>query len=280
MCQIMVTEDKQVNIGTALKALQDSVAQGAQIVTLPEIWNGPYATSSFPLYAEPIPHKAAELDPKAHPSTWMMSRAAQDLKVYIIGGSISEKGEDGKIFNTCVVFDPQGEIIAKHRKVHLFDIDIPGKITFKESDTLTGGSDVTTFDTPWGKVGVGICYDMRFAELAMLMRQQGCKLLVYPGAFNLTTGPAHWELLQKARAVDNQVYVAAVSQARNLEAGYQAWGHSTVIGPWADVIAKVSEQPVVIYADLDMDRVEEVRSQVPISFQRREDIYTFSGAKL
>merc|ERR1711934_861995 len=159
----------------------------------------------------------------------MMACAAKELAVYVIGGSVSERDSEGRIFNTCVIFDPKGEIVGKHRKVHLFDIDIPGKITFKESETLTGGSALTTFDTPWGKVGVGICYDIRFPELALLMRQQGCKLLVYPGAFNQTTGPAHWELLQRARAVDNQVYVAGVSQARIHNAGYQAWGHSTVV---------------------------------------------------
>jgi len=280
MCQIMVSDDKQVNIGTARKALKDSATQGSQIVCLPEIWNGPYAAASFPLYAEPIPEVGGSIvDPKASPSTWMLSEAAKAHKIFVIGGSISERAADGSIFNTSCVFSPEGALIAKHRKIHLFDIDIPGKITFKESDTLTGGTEVTTFETPWGKVGLGICYDIRFAELALLMRHQGCKLLVYPGAFNLTTGPAHWELLQRARAVDNQVYVAAVSPARNPDAAYQAWGHSTVVGPWADIVASVSEQPVVIYADLDMDRVEEVRSQVPISHQRRKDLYQVSAPK-
>ena len=129
MCQIMVTEDKQENIATAKKAIADSAAQGSQIVCLPEIWNGPYATTSFPVYAEPIPETAEALHPQRHPSTYMMAQAAKENGVYVIGGSISERDEQGRIYNTCVTFDPQGRIVAKHRKVHLFDIDIPGKVS-------------------------------------------------------------------------------------------------------------------------------------------------------
>jgi len=268
----MVSEDKQENIATAKKAIADSAAQGSQIVCLPEIWNGPYAATSFPLYAEPIPATAGELTEQSNPSTYMMAQAARENKVYLIGGSISERDAEGKIYNTCVAFDPEGEIIAKHRKVHLFDIDIPGKITFRESETLTAGDAITIFESPWGKVGIGICYDMRFAEQALLMRAEGCKLLVYPGAFNQTTGPLHWELLARARAVDNQLYVAAISQARNPRAGYQAWGHSSVVGPWADVIAAVKDQPCITYADLDMTKVEEVRKGIPIGGQLRKDL--------
>ena len=118
-------------------------------------------------------------------------------------GSIPER-DGSNVYNTCIIVSPKGEIVAKHRKVHLFDIDVPGKITFKESDTLTGGSSMTTFNTEFGTIGVGICYDLRFPEQAAIMRQRGCNLMVYPGAFNMTTGPAHWELLQRARALDNQ----------------------------------------------------------------------------
>jgi len=117
----------------------------------------------------------------------------------------------------------------------LFDIDVPGKITFKESDTLSPGDNLTIIDSPWGKIGVGICYDIRFPELAMLMREKGVGLMVYPGAFNTTTGPLHWELLQRARAVDNQVFVATASPARNPDSSYQAWGHSSLISPWGEV---------------------------------------------
>jgi omega-amidase len=121
------------------------------------------------------------------------------------------------------------------RKTHLFDIEIPGKIKFKESDTLTAGDSLSCVDTKYGKIGVGICYDLRFPELCMAYRQRGAKLVVFPGAFNMTTGPVHWQLLQQARAVDNQLFIASCSPARNLEASYTAWGHSMVVDPFGEV---------------------------------------------
>jgi len=154
-------------------------------------------TDYFNENSEPIP---------SGPSSQALARFAKENGVYIIGGSIPELGEDNvSIYNTCTVWSPMGELLARHRKVHLFDIDIPGKITFQESKTLTPGSQLTTVKTPYCKIGIGICYDLRFAEMAALYREQGCELLVYPGAFNMTTGPAHWQILQQARAVDNQV---------------------------------------------------------------------------
>ena len=161
-------------------------------------------------------------DPKESPSTAMLCRTAQKCNIWLVGGSVPERevvnGHE-HLFNTCIVVNPRGEIVGKHRKVHLFDIDIPGKVTFKESDSLSAGNEITVVNTPWGGMGVGICYDIRFPELALLMRQKGCRLIVYPGAFNMVTGPAHWELLQQARAVDNQLYVAACSPARNTTSG-------------------------------------------------------------
>merc|ERR1712216_7471 len=142
-----------------------------------------------------------------------------------------------------------------------------------ESDILTAGNSLTTFEMPQGKVGVGICYDIRFQEQGMIMREEGCKLLVFPGAFNMTTGPAHWELLQRARAVDNQVYVATVSPARNLDASYHAWGHSTVISPWGDVIATTGHNSDIILCDIDFANVEEVRENIPVGKQKRKDLY-------
>eukprot|EP01098_Paradermamoeba_levis_P010516 TRINITY_DN4418_c0_g1_i1.p1 TRINITY_DN4418_c0_g1~~TRINITY_DN4418_c0_g1_i1.p1 ORF type:complete len:207 (+),score=58.08 TRINITY_DN4418_c0_g1_i1:467-1087(+) len=203
----------------------------------------------------------------------MLKEEAQANKVYLIGGSFPEKDGD-KIYNTCHIFGPSGELLGKHRKVHLFDIDIPGKITFKESEILAAGSSLTVIDTEFCKIGVGICYDIRFAELAQKMTAvTGCQMLVYPGAFNMTTGPAHWELLQRGRALDNQLYVATVSPARNPQSSYQAWGHSTVCNPWGEVIATTQHEEAIIYADIDLDRVEEVRKQIPIRNQKRPDLY-------
>jgi omega-amidase len=163
---------------------------------------------------------------------------------------------------------------------HLFDIDIPGRITFRESDTLSAGDALSLFDTPWGRVGLGICYDVRFPQLAMLLRAAGASILIYPGAFNTTTGPAHWELLLRARAVDTQCFVAAVSPARNPDSAYQAWGHSTIVNPWAEVIATTDEKQSTVVAELDMARVAAVRAQIPVSAQARTDLYSLGWSKL
>lgn len=170
-----------------------------------ECWNGPYATASFPLFAEPIPPEAEGVDKARSPSLAMLLEVARDCGVLLVGGSIPE-ASGGKFYNTCVVVRPDGRVAALHRKVHLFDIHVPGGISFRESDTLSAGDSLTLVDTSWGfSLGLGICYDIRFPEMAMVLRARGAKLLLFPGAFNLTTGPAHWELLQRARAVDNQV---------------------------------------------------------------------------
>lgn len=273
LCQIAVGDDKAANIATASTAISTAAANSAQVVVLPECWNSPYATTSFPQYAEEIPAAKAQLDAAKHPSTLALSELAAKHKVFLVGGSIPEKDAAGKVYNTSVTFSPEGELIAKHRKVHLFDIDVPGKITFKESDTLTAGDSVTLFDTPFGKIGVGICYDIRFPELSMLMKKQGAKMLIFPGAFNLTTGPAHWELLQRGRAVDNQLYVAAASPARGPEGGYQAWGHSTVVSPWGEVVATCEHGEAIVYADVDLANVEEMRRNIPTTTQTRADLY-------
>jgi len=208
----------------------------------------------------------------------MLSEAAKENKIYLIGGSIPEKDPSTfKIYNTSMVFNREGQMIAKHRKMHLFDIDIPGQITFKESKILTGGSEFTVFDTEYCKIGLGICYDIRFPELALLYTQMGVKMLCYPGAFNMTTGPAHWELLQRARAVDCQSYVTAVSPARNPDSTYTAWGHTTVVAPWGDIVATTEHDQAIVYADIDLEKADKMRTQIPTSNQKRMDLYEVSS---
>eukprot|EP00616_Rhizochromulina_sp_CCMP1243_P016446 CAMPEP_0118962986 /NCGR_PEP_ID=MMETSP1173-20130426/1100_1 /TAXON_ID=1034831 /ORGANISM="Rhizochromulina marina cf, Strain CCMP1243" /LENGTH=347 /DNA_ID=CAMNT_0006911297 /DNA_START=15 /DNA_END=1058 /DNA_ORIENTATION=- len=263
LCQMLSGADKAANVKTAGGMVREAAAGGAELVVLPECWNSPYDTSAFPAYAEPIPGETSR----------MMSSLAKECNVWLIGGSIPERDGD-KVYNTCLVFDPEGRIVAKHRKVHLFDIDLPGKITFRESDILHAGDQATVFQSPFGTIGVGICYDIRFPELAMLMRNRGAKIIVYPGAFNLTTGPAHWELLQRARALDNQAFVLTASPARNPDASYQAWGHSSVVSPWGDVVASTDHTPGIVFASLDLANVQEVRAGIPVSNQRRSDVYS------
>uniref|UniRef100_A0A8B9R994 omega-amidase n=1 Tax=Astyanax mexicanus TaxID=7994 RepID=A0A8B9R994_ASTMX len=266
LCFLAVTKVKSDNLQRACSLVKEAAGQGAKVVVLPECFNSPYGTGFFAEYAEKIPGE----------STQALSEAAKESGVFLVGGSIPE--EDGeKLFNTCSVFGPDGKILVKHRKIHLFDIDVPGKIRFQESETLSPGCSLSMFETPFCKVGVGICYDMRFAELAQIYARKGCQLLVYPGAFNMTTGPAHWELLQRARAVDNQVYVATASPARDETASYVAWGHSTVVNPWGEVITKAGSEESVVYADIDLQYLSDVRQQIPITTQRRNDIYSVSA---
>lgn len=285
LCQFHVTHTKSDNLETAKQYLAKAKATGADLVVLPEIFNSPYATSAFPEYAETLP-SIGDTDSDS-PSPKILFDAAKEHKMWIVGGSIPEKvvdEENGseKIYNTCLVLNPDGEIVAKHRKVHLFDIDVPGGISFFESETLSPGETVSHFTTPFGEIGLGICYDIRFAEYAMLLRQKfDCVALIYPGAFNLTTGPAHWELLQRARAVDNQCYVMMASPARTEDPKdddakyphYTAWGHSTVVSPWGEIVETTDETEGIVVADLDLEKVKEMRQGIPIGNQRRTDMY-------
>jgi len=278
LCQVLVGADKQKNLETASAAVREAKKKGADLIMLPEMFNCPYSNDSFPGYAEEVPFDIAgeavkfNGDAKEHPSLHAISNMAKENGVWLIAGSIPER-HDSNLYNTSLVCNPEGLFVAKHRKVHLFDIDVPGKMTFKESDTLTPGSSFTSFESPFGKIGVGICYDLRFPEYAMLLAKAGCSILCYPGAFNMTTGPAHWELLQRGRAVDNQLYVATCSPARNPESAYQAWGHSTIVGPWGDIVATTEHEPDVVVAEVDLQRVDEVRTSIPVRKQKRLDMY-------
>ncbi|KAH7314846.1 hypothetical protein KP509_21G023600 [Ceratopteris richardii] len=202
----------------------------------------------------------------------MLSEVAKRRSVTIVGGSIPERSM-GCLYNTCCIYGSDGELKAKHRKLHLFDIDIPGKMTFKESKTLTAGESLTVVDTDVGRIGIGICYDIRFQELAMLYAAQGAHLICYPGAFNLTTGPLHWELLTRARAADNQLFVLTCSPARDMNSSYKAWGHSTVADPFGEILATTGHEEAVVYADIDYSVIAEKRSFIPLEKQRRGDLY-------
>ena len=195
LCQFEVGTDKEANIATARAEIAAAAADGAKLVVLPEIWNGPYATTKFAAYAEPVPSVGSGPGGAEGPSVAMLRGAAAEHNVTIVGGSIAEVS-GARLFNTCVVVGADGVVLAVHRKLHLFDIDIPGKTSFRESDSLSPGGAVTTFTLAgFGVVGVGICYDLRFAEYALALRARGARLLVYPGAFTTHTGEAHWDLL-------------------------------------------------------------------------------------
>lgn len=276
-----ISANKAANLVHARELILKAAARGGSakpdFIVLPECFNSPYGFKYFPEYAETIGYQsgtAYDVEASQSESVKMLSAAAKETGTWLVGGSIPERDAvDGKVYNTATVYSPRGELIALHRKLHLFDIDIPGKIKFKESETLTGGSAVTQFDTDFGKIGLGICYDIRFPEMAMIAARQGCVAMIYPGAFNLTTGPLHWELLARARAVDNQIYVAVCSVARNLDADYHAWGHSSLVDPMGAVIATTDEKEGIIYSEIDPKVINETRSGIPVTVQRRFDVY-------
>ncbi|KAJ4882982.1 hypothetical protein Rs2_33075 [Raphanus sativus] len=267
VCQLSVTGDKKRNISHTKNAIEEAVSKGAKLLLLPEMWNTPYARGSFRAFAEDI-----DAGGDASPSTAMLSDVSKRLGITIVGGSIPEKS-GGRFYNTCCVFGSHGELLAKHRKIHLFDIDIPGKITYMESRTFTAGETPTVVDTDVGRIGIGICYDIRFQELAMMYAARGAHLLCYPGAFNMTTGPLHWELLQRARATDNQLYVATCSTARDYGSCYVAWGHSTLVGPFGEILATTEHEEAIIIAEIDYSFLDQRRSNLPLNKQRRGDLY-------
>eukprot|EP00924_Labyrinthula_sp_SR-Ha-C_P013871 augustus_masked-scaffold_5-processed-gene-16.21-mRNA-1 protein AED:0.04 eAED:0.04 QI:0/-1/0/1/-1/1/1/0/289 len=280
LCQFFAGPDKAANLSTAKENIAKAVQQGAQLVTLPECFNSPYSTDQFRKYSETIPKEKEAPNRDTQPTSHFLTSIAKEHGIFLVGGSFPEL-DDNKVYNTCLVINPNGEIIAKHRKVHLFDISVPGGITFRESDTLSSGNSATTFDTPWCKIGVGICYDLRFPELALLLRQAGCEMLIYPGAFNTTTGPPHWKLLQRGRALDMQCYVATASPSRNVKPeGYQAYGHSMVVDPWGTVLQEADEKPAVIVQEIDLNKVKSVRESIPTSKQKREDLYNLVSLKV
>lgn len=272
---VCVGSDKEKNLAHARDKILEAAKAGANVIVLPECFNSPYGCQYFPDYAEAI--EPSPPKKKDSPSWHMLSAAAAETKTYIVGASIPElvnNAGDKKYYNTAFVFDPKGELLATHRKTHLFDIDIPGKIKFIESDVLSAGNKVTIVDLPeYGKIGLAICYDVRFPELAMIAARKGAFMLVYPGAFNTTTGPMHWTLQARARAVDNQVYVAMCSPARDENATYHAWGHSMIVNPNAEVMTELEESENIAYAEIDGAKIDETRKGIPLYTQRRFDVY-------
>lgn len=261
--QTNVYKDNKKNLENLEAYLKKIAPESPDLATVGEMFSCPYATENFPVYAE-----------KEGGETWTsLSELAAKYQIYLSAGSVPEVDDQGKVYNTAYVFDRQGRQIAKHRKMHLFDIAIQGGQYFRESDTLTAGDQVTVLDTEFGKIGLCICFDFRFPELARLMVDQGAKVILVPAAFNMTTGPRHWELMHRSRALDNQCFVVSTSPARDTKADYVAWGHSLIVSPWGDVVAEMDEREGYIITIIDLNEVDTVREQLPLLQARRKDIY-------
>lgn len=263
LCQMNVVDNKEENIKSAELMINHGVSQNADFIVLPEMFNCPYSNDKFIEYGE---------NEKTSRTLNVISSLASENNVYILAGSIPEK-ENDKLYNTSYLFDRNGNIIAKHRKMHLFDIDVKDRITFKESDVLTAGNEFTIAETEFGKVGIGICYDIRFPELARVMVEKGALILFYPGAFNMTTGPAHWELLFRSRALDNQAFCVGVAPALNEDANYHSYGHSIIANPWGEILAQGDYGEKVIISEIDLSEIKKIREELPLLKNKREDLY-------
>ena len=261
-CQMNVVDDKEKNIEHAIELVRKASSNGAKLITLPEMFNTPYDNAKFVENAE------KEED---SPTLAAMCNVAEDEKVYLQAGSIAEYDE-GKIYNTAYLIDDKGKIIAKHRKMHMFDIDTDN-MKFTESDTLSPGNTVTTVNTPFATISLAICYDIRFSELWTLMNKNDSDIILLPGAFNRTTGPLHWETLIRARAIDNQAFVVATSPSQVENPYYVAWGHSMIVDAWGKVLANACEKEEILYADISPESVRSVREQIPILKNKRVDVY-------
>ena len=248
ICQIRTELDQGQTMEKAERMVREAAENGAQVICLPEMFNCPYSKKYFRTIAV-----------QGHEnSVNAMSAWARENRIVLIGGSVPET-EDGKIYNTCFVFNEKGEQIARHRKIHLFDVDIPG-MCFRESDTFASGKDITVFDTRYGRFGVAICFDIRFPELFRAMAKRGAQ-------------PAHWEMSLRMRAVDNEVFLAGASAARHEGFSYECWGHSMFVDPFGPVLAAADEKEQILYAEIDLSRTEVVRAQLPTFNCLREDIY-------
>jgi predicted amidohydrolase len=263
LIQMSVVDDRARNVAAACARIDEAARQGAGIVVLPEMFTCLYAN----------PYFVANAEPQGGPTWQAMSASARENGVTLVAGTIPES-DGGKIYNTSFVFNPQGEQVVRHRKVHLFDIAVVGGQHFRESATFSPGRDITVFDTPYGRMGVCVCFDIRFPELSRLMALKGARAIIVPGAFNMTTGPAHWELAFRQRAVDNQLFTVGVAPARDENGIYVSYGNSIVCSPWGEVLYRAGAEESTLLADVDLSLNEKIRAQLPLLSAMRHDLYT------
>lgn len=264
VCQLRTEPEREATMEKTARMLREAAEEGAEIAVLPEMFCCPYSRRSFREFAQRGHRDVVQA----------LSELARESRLYLVGGSVPETEGDA-LYNTCFVFDREGRQIARHRKVHLFDIDVPG-IRFRESDSFRPGNAVTVFDSPWGKMGAAVCFDLRFPELFRAMALRGAQVIFLPAQFNRTTGPAHWEMALRARAVDNELFVIGASAAPSPDFSYQCWGHSTVVDPWGEIVAACGDEERVLCAELDLARVDQVRQQLPTLLHLRRDVYQVS----
>ena len=259
--QMTSTSDREANLRKAEELLYRGVDEGARLLSLPENF-------SFMGEDESEKLELAETS-EGGPATDFLKDFARLNKVWIVGGSIPIKAGKGKVFNRSLLIDDQGDIVASYDKIHLFDVDIAGGESHKESRTVSPGDKLVSHKTPFGGVGLSICYDLRFPELYRELGIKGAMMIFVPAAFTSRTGEAHWEVLLRARAIENQVYIIAPAQVGIHNKNRRTFGNSMIIGPWGKVIARAPDEETVIIAEIDFDYLGSVRQSIPCLSHKR-----------
>jgi len=269
--QMTSRQDKAANLERAAALVARAASTGADVVVLPEKWNLVGSADDYRAAAEPL---------AGGPSVAAMSEWARTLGITLVGGSITER-RDGreKLSNTCCVFDPEGELVAVYRKIHLFDVEVGGHL-YRESEAEEPGSEpVVARAEGWG-IGLSVCYDVRFPELYRILALEGAELATVPAHFTTPTGKDHWHVLLRARAIENQYYVAAAAQVGETIAGKPAYGRSLVVDPWGVVLAQAPDEETVVTAEIDRARLRDVRAKLPSLANRQPDAYRWPTARL
>jgi predicted amidohydrolase len=252
--------EKARNLDAAVRLVRRAAGLGARLVGLPEnfSWMGPEKD------------RAGAVESLDGPTLSRMAELARECRVSLLAGSILEAGgPSGRFFNTSVLFSPDGERVATYRKIHLFDVEVGDGARYRESDAVAPGSEIAVGETPAGKLGLSVCYDLRFPELYRKLVDRGSTLLAVPAAFTLMTGKDHWEVLLRARAIENQCYVMAPAQFGQHTENRRTYGHAMVVDPWGLVVARASEGEGVAVAPVDPNLVERVRRDLPCLSHRR-----------
>jgi deaminated glutathione amidase len=258
--QMLASDDKAANLQEAEHWLRQAAAAGARVVVLPEvfIWRGNKKTEWE--FAEPI----------SGPTATKLAELARDLQVYLLAGSILEAIPDSrKAYNTSLLFDPSGNLIASYRKIHLFDVDLANGVCLRESESRAHGADVVVAQTELATMGLSVCYDLRFPELYRGLADRGAQLIFVPSAFTAFTGAAHWETLLRARAIENQVFIIAADQFGKSAKSFECHGHSMIIDPWGTILAELPDGPGMIMAEIDLEQLSKVRAELPALQHRR-----------
>jgi deaminated glutathione amidase len=260
--QLNSTNDKARNLETAARLVRDAARDGAELVALPEKWN---------LLGGPAEIEAGAEQLEGGSSIEAARGWARQLDVHLLAGSIAER--DGEaVFNTSALIDPAGQIVASYRKIHMFDVEVGG-IAYRESEREQAGEEVVTAAAGEVEVGLTVCYDLRFPELYRILAVRGARLITVPSAFTLTTGRDHWEVLLRARAVENQAFLIAPNQVGEAPPYYTSYGRSMIVDPWGLVLATAPDRECFVAADLDLERQDEIRRSLPSLANRRPGAY-------